>query len=161
MRRTDGCGAPGAGTKVPPCPPRTKPGTTKVLATAGGFESAARPGFGVRHRSAALPALAELGRYSLDVRYTDAAGKTVNCADSGELRYLPHPVVTLNRTGHLPKAKAAGSVRTYQGGATTAANGSFSTKVTARGDGAWQIRCVDATAPYYVAIGREDYVEVL
>ncbi|MCY0939198.1 hypothetical protein [Streptomyces sp. H34-S4] len=75
------------------------PGTTKVLATAGGFESAARPGFGVRHRSAALPALAALGRYSLDVRYTDAAGKAVSCADSGELRYLPHPVVTLNPAG--------------------------------------------------------------
>ncbi|MCY0939199.1 hypothetical protein [Streptomyces sp. H34-S4] len=59
------------------------------------------------------------------------------------------------------KAKAAGSVWTYQGSATTAANGSFSTKVTARSDGAWQIRYVDATAPYYVAIGREDYVEVL
>ncbi|MCX5407574.1 hypothetical protein OHA37_27390 [Streptomyces sp. NBC_00335] len=71
------------------------PGTTKVLASAGGFESAARPGFGVRHRSAALPALAALGRYDLDVRYTDAAGKSVSCADSGELRYLPHPALTL------------------------------------------------------------------
>ncbi|MFD5147157.1 hypothetical protein [Streptomyces sp. NPDC058401] len=73
------------------------PGTTKVLATAGGFESAARPDFGVRHRSAALPALASLGRYALDVRYTNAAGKAVRCADSGELRYLPHPVVTLDQ----------------------------------------------------------------
>ncbi|MCM1972127.1 hypothetical protein [Streptomyces sp. G1] len=76
-----------------------EPGTTKVLATAGGFESSVRPGypaFGVRHRSAALPALAALGRYALDVRYTDAAGKTVRCADSGELRYLPHPVIAVN-----------------------------------------------------------------
>ncbi|MET9856482.1 hypothetical protein ABZY57_26510 [Streptomyces sp. NPDC006450] len=73
-----------------------EPGTTKVLASAGGFESSTRPGFGVRHRSAALPALAQLGRYALDVRYTDAAGKTVRCADSGELRYLPHPVLALN-----------------------------------------------------------------
>lgn len=72
------------------------PGTTQVLATAAGFESTARPDFGVRHRSAALPALASLGRYALDVRYTDAAGKAVTCADSGELRYLPHPVVSLN-----------------------------------------------------------------
>ncbi|WP_407839367.1 hypothetical protein ACE1OC_28245 [Streptomyces sp. DSM 116496] len=72
------------------------PGTTQVLATAGGFESTARPGFGVRHRSAALPALASLGRYALDVRYTDAAGKAVTCADSGELRYLPHPVIALD-----------------------------------------------------------------
>ncbi|MFE4259868.1 hypothetical protein [Streptomyces sp. NPDC056883] len=72
------------------------PGTTQVLATAQGFESTARPDFGVRHRSAALPALASLGRYALDVRYTDAAGKAVTCADSGELRYLPHPVVTLD-----------------------------------------------------------------
>ncbi|MFB6521535.1 hypothetical protein [Streptomyces sp. NPDC056401] len=72
------------------------PGTTQVLATAGGFESTARPDFGVRHRSAALPALASLGRYALDVRYTDAAGKPVRCADSGELRYLPHPVVALD-----------------------------------------------------------------
>lgn len=73
-----------------------EPGTTKVLATAGGFASSTRPGFGVRHLSAALPALAQLGRYALDVRYTDAAGKTVRCADSGELRYLPHTVLHLN-----------------------------------------------------------------
>ncbi|MCM1972125.1 hypothetical protein [Streptomyces sp. G1] len=72
------------------------PGTTKVLATAQGFESTPRPDFGVRHRSAVLPALAALGRYALDVRYTDAAGKAVTCADSGELRYLPHPVITLD-----------------------------------------------------------------
>ncbi|WP_407839366.1 hypothetical protein ACE1OC_28240 [Streptomyces sp. DSM 116496] len=59
------------------------------------------------------------------------------------------------------KAKAPGSAWTYQGAATTAANGSFSTKVTARSDGSWQIRYLDVTAPYYVAIGREDYVEVM
>ncbi|MFB6521534.1 hypothetical protein [Streptomyces sp. NPDC056401] len=59
------------------------------------------------------------------------------------------------------KADAPGSAWTYQGAATTAANGSFSTKVTARSDGAWQIRYLDATAPYYVAIGREDHVDVV
>lgn len=59
------------------------------------------------------------------------------------------------------KAKAPGSAWTYQGAATTASNGSFSTKVTARIDGDWQIRYLDVTAPYYVAIGREDYVEVI
>ncbi|MFD5147158.1 hypothetical protein [Streptomyces sp. NPDC058401] len=59
------------------------------------------------------------------------------------------------------KADAPGSAWTYQGAATTAANGSFSTKVTARSDGAWQIRYLDATAPYYVAIGREDHVNVV
>ncbi|MCM1972126.1 hypothetical protein [Streptomyces sp. G1] len=59
------------------------------------------------------------------------------------------------------KADAPGSAWTYQGAATTAANGSFSTKVTARSDGAWQIRYLDATTPYYVAIGREDHVDVV
>lgn len=59
------------------------------------------------------------------------------------------------------KADAAGSAWTYQGSATTAANGSFSTKVTARSDGAWQIRYLDATQPYYIAIGREDHVDVV
>ncbi|MER5762721.1 hypothetical protein [Streptomyces sp. NPDC002082] len=59
------------------------------------------------------------------------------------------------------KASAEGSAWTYEGSATTAANGSFSTKVTARRDGVWQIRYVDATAPYYASIGREDEVDVV
>lgn len=59
------------------------------------------------------------------------------------------------------KADAAGSAWTYQGSAMTAANGSFSTKVTARRDGVWQIRYLNATDPYYVGTGREDHVEVV
>ncbi|MCX5407573.1 hypothetical protein OHA37_27385 [Streptomyces sp. NBC_00335] len=59
------------------------------------------------------------------------------------------------------KADATGSGWTYQGSATTAANGSFLTKVTTRQDGTWQIHYLDATDPYYAAIGREDHVDVV
>ncbi|WP_327253486.1 hypothetical protein [Streptomyces sp. NBC_01244] len=58
------------------------------------------------------------------------------------------------------KASAKGSVWEPIASTTTKADGTFSTKVTARRDGTWQIRYTDTPATHYADYGREDYVDV-
>ncbi|MFE4634021.1 hypothetical protein ACFRJ1_11655 [Streptomyces sp. NPDC056773] len=58
------------------------------------------------------------------------------------------------------KASAGGSAWEEIASTTTGADGTFSTKVTARRDGTWQIRYTDAPATHYADHGREDYVDV-
>lgn len=78
----------------------------------------------------------------------------------------------LQQSGTSWKAYAGQKVRVYfkgsaQGSAwepiastTTRADGTFSTKVTARRDGTWQIRYTDTPTTHYADYGREDYVDV-
>lgn len=58
------------------------------------------------------------------------------------------------------KASAKGSVWEPIASTTTKADGTFSTKVTARRDGTWQIRYIDTPTTHYADYGRADYVDV-
>ncbi|MCJ0867996.1 hypothetical protein [Streptomyces sp. AP-93] len=58
------------------------------------------------------------------------------------------------------KASAKGSAWEAIASTTTRTDGTFSTKVTARQDGTWQIRYTDTPATHYAVYGRQDYVDV-
>ncbi|MEV7416931.1 hypothetical protein [Streptomyces sp. NPDC089919] len=58
------------------------------------------------------------------------------------------------------KSTARGAAWQQIASATTKADGTFATKVTARRDGTWQIRYTDTDTGHYAVSGREDYVDV-